>query len=122
MSDPFSELVTYGYNRTGNQKLKVIIGNLSVTSDGQIPVSIQVHHGKTTDTTTYAGTYQKLQSQLTKADFLLIADSKLATPENLVTIACEYDGQFLSTATLTLKLTRRYLRLLMRILSLLIWQ
>lgn len=85
--DSFSEFVTYGYNRTGNQTLKVIIGNLSITSDGQIPVSIQVHKGKTADTTTYAETYQKLQSQLTKAPFLLIADSKLATPENLVTIA-----------------------------------
>ena len=86
--------ITFGHAKA-RPDLKQLLYTLTVSDDGGVPVYVSTHSGNTTDDTTHLETW-KLMCELTgRPDFLYVADSKLATRENLSTIA-DQQGRFVT--------------------------
>lgn len=56
---------------------------LTVTADGAVPIAYRAADGNTTDDTTHIATWDGLVALVGRADFLYVADSKLATRDNM---------------------------------------
>jgi transposase len=91
--------VEHGYSRKKRPDLKQVMVGLSVTADGQVPMHQKAHDGSTADEKTYWQHFKALQQTLKTRNLLIIGDCKLATAENMVSIATA-GGYFLSTAAL----------------------
>jgi transposase len=87
--------VTFGHSKAHRPDLKQLIYTLTVTADGAVPVYFTVGSGNLTDDQTHRDTWDLLVKLVGRPDFLYVADSKLATAENMGHIA-RRGGRFLS--------------------------
>src|SRR5208283_659706 len=88
------EELTHGHNKDHRPDLKQLVVGLSVTADGAVPLVHQVYPGHQT--------HERLRRLLQRADFIYVADCKLATRENLRRLAgC--GGRFVSVMPRTRK-------------------
>jgi len=87
--------VTFGHNKDHRPDLKQLLYILTVSRDGGVPVHFRVQSGNTTDDQTHRETWELLRQLTGRADFLYVADSKLATTENMKYLAGQ-GGRFVS--------------------------
>jgi transposase len=96
------ELLTQGHNKDHRPDLKQLVLGLSVTADGSVPLLHKVYAGNQTDDRLHLENHQRLRRLLQRADFIYVADCKLATRENLDRIA-SFGGLFVSVMPRTRK-------------------
>jgi transposase len=87
--------ITWGHSKARRPDLKQLLYNLTVTSDGNVPVYFSSESGNTVDDGTHIGTWNLLRELIGHADFLYVADCKLASRENLSHIATR-GGRFVT--------------------------
>ncbi|MDP9008813.1 MAG: IS1634 family transposase [Pseudomonadota bacterium] len=87
--------ITWGHNKDHRPDLKQVLYILTVTADGAVPVQFRVESGNTTDDQTHQTTWDLLCQLSGRRDFLYVADSKLATRENMAYIH-QRGGRFLT--------------------------
>jgi len=87
--------VTWGHNKDHRPDLKQLLYNLTVTSDGAVPVVFGLENGNVTDDQTHQGNWDLLCRVVGGAGFIYVADSKLATHANMSYIA-NRGGRFIS--------------------------
>ena len=75
--------VTFGHSKDHRPDLKQLLFILTVTADGGVPLHFRVASGNVTDDTTHRDTWDVLCQLTGRRDFLYVADSKLATRENM---------------------------------------
>ena len=75
--------ITWGHNKDHRPDLKQLLYILTVTGDGAVPVQFRVQSGHTTDDRAHRETWDFLRKLTGTADFLYVADCKLATTENM---------------------------------------
>lgn len=78
--------ITFGYSKKNRQDLKQFVWSLSVSSDSGFPLFQKAYSGNTADVETYVEQWHNLIDLLGRRDFLYVADSKLATHENMAHI------------------------------------
>jgi len=79
--------ITWGHNKDHRPDLKQLVYILTLTDDGGVPVHFRAANGNTTDDQTHVETWKLLCELAGRKDFLYVADSKLATIENMNYIA-----------------------------------
>lgn len=94
--------ITYGNSKDHRPDLKQLLYTLTVTDDGGVPVYFTTHSGNTVDDNTHQQTWDVLKQLVGSADFLYIADCKLASTENMKYIDRQ-DGRFISVLPATRK-------------------
>jgi transposase len=87
--------ITWGHNKDHRPDLKQLLYNLTISSDGGVPIVFGVEDGNTTDDTTHRANWDLVCQIAGGPDFLYVADSKLATKENMSHIAAR-GGRFVS--------------------------
>jgi transposase len=87
--------LTWGHSKARRPDLKQLLYILTVTSDGNVPVYFSSESGNTVDDGTHIGTWDLLHELIGQADFLYVADCKLASSENLSHIATR-GGRFVT--------------------------
>jgi transposase len=87
--------IIWGHNKDHRPDLKQLLYNLTVSSDGAVPVVFGVENGNVTDDKTHQGNWDLVCQIVGGPDFIYVADSKLATYENMSYIA-RRGGRFLS--------------------------
>ncbi|MBI4603847.1 MAG: IS1634 family transposase [Planctomycetes bacterium] len=87
--------ITWGHNKDHRPDLKQLLYNLTVSADGAVPVHFFTGNGNLTDDQTHRETWDLLRKLKGTADFLYVADSKLATKENMAYIHGE-GGRFVT--------------------------
>src|SRR4051794_17119108 len=87
--------ITWGHSKARRPHLKQLLYILTVTSDGSVPVYFSGASGNTVDDGTHIGTWDLLYELIGQADFLYVADCKLASSENLSHIATR-GGRFVT--------------------------
>jgi transposase len=87
--------ITWGHSKARRPDLKQLLYILTVTSDGNVPVYFSSDSGNTVDDGTHIGTWDWLRELIGQADFLSVADCKLASGENLSHIATR-GGRFVT--------------------------
>ncbi len=87
--------ITWGHNKDHRPDLKQLLYNLTVSSDGAVPIVFGIENGNVTDDKTHQGNWDLVCKIIGGPDFIYVADSKLATYENMSYIA-RRGGRFLS--------------------------
>ena len=87
--------ITWGHSKARRPDLKQLLYILTVTSDGSVPIYFSSDSGNTVDDGTHIGTWDLLRELIGRADFLYVADCKLASSENLSHIATR-GGRFVT--------------------------
>jgi hypothetical protein len=87
--------ITWGHSKDHRPDLKQLVWILTVTADGAVPITYRVADGNTVDDGTHIDTWDHLVEMLGRADFLYVADCKLATRDNMGHIH-RNRGRFLS--------------------------
>src|SRR3954452_23641702 len=87
--------ITWGHSKARRPDLKQLLYILTITSDGNVPVYFSSASGNTVDDRTHIGTWDLLYALVGSADFLYVADCKLASSENLAHIAAR-GGRFVT--------------------------
>jgi transposase len=87
--------ITWGHSKARRPDLKQLLYILTVTSDGNVPIYFSSASGNTVDDRTHIGTWDLLYELIGRADFLYVADCKLASGENLSHIAAR-GGRFVT--------------------------
>src|SRR3954454_23771732 len=87
--------ITRGHSKARRPDLKQLLYILTVTGDGNVPVFFSSASGNTVDDGTHIGTWDLLHELIGNADFLYVADCKLASAENLSHIATR-GGRFVT--------------------------
>jgi len=90
-----SEQLAFGNNKDHRPDLKQLVLGLNVTADGAVPISHRIYDGNQTDDRLHPANHQALQKLLGRADFIYVADCKLATKENLQKLS-GWHGRFVS--------------------------
>jgi len=101
------EELTHGHNKDHRPDLKQLVLGMSVTADGSVPLLHQVYSGNQTDDRLHWANHQRLRRLLQRADFIYVADCKLATQENLRRLA-GIGGRFVSVMPRTRKEDRSF--------------
>jgi transposase len=101
------ELLTHGKNKDHRPDLKQLVLGLNVTADGAVPISHQIYDGNQTDDRLHPANHRGLQKLLQCVDFIYVADSKLATEENLGKISA-WHGRFVSVMPRTWKADEQF--------------
>ena len=96
------EELTCGHNKDHRPDLKQLVLGVSVTADGSVPLVHKVYPGNQTDDRLHLENHQRLRRLLQRADFIYVADCKLATQENLRRLAA-CGGRFVSVMPRTRK-------------------
>ena len=89
------EILTYGTNKDHRPDLKQLVLGMTVTADGSVPLTHRIYDGNQTDDRLHPENHRRLQKLLGRADFIYVADCKLATQENLEKIS-RWGGLFVS--------------------------
>jgi transposase len=89
------ELLGFGHNKDHRPDLKQLVLGLNVTADGAVPISHRIYAGNQSDDRLHPANHKALQKLLQRADFIYVADCKLATAENLQKITA-WRGLFVS--------------------------
>lgn len=79
--------ITWGYSKDHRPDLKQLLYTLTISQDGSIPLYFTTDSGNTPDDTTHQATWDLLRELVGHANFLYVADCKLASSENLAHIA-----------------------------------
>jgi transposase len=87
--------ITWGHSKARRPDLKQLLYILTVTSDGNVPVYCSSASGNVVDDRTHIPTWDLLYELIGHADFLYVADCKLASRENLSHIATR-GGRFVT--------------------------
>lgn len=87
--------ITFGHSKAKRPDLKQLLYTLTVSNDGAVPVYFTSASGNVTDDTTHQETWDLLRELVGRADFLYVADCKVATSENMKYIASR-GGRFVS--------------------------
>lgn len=87
--------ITYGHSKDHRPDLKQLVWILTISADGAVPIAYRAVDGNTTDDVTHIATWDQLVALTGRADFLYVADSKLATRANMDHIAGR-GGRFVS--------------------------
>jgi transposase len=87
--------ITWGHSKARRPDLKQLLYILTVTSDGNVPVYFSSASGNMVDDRTHIATWDLLSELIGHADFLYVADCKLASSENLGHIATR-GGRFVT--------------------------
>jgi transposase len=87
--------VNLGFSKDHRPDLKQLVWILTVSADGAVPIAFRVMDGNTADVTTHIDTWDHLVALTGNADWLYVADSKLATFDNARHIDSR-GGRFLS--------------------------
>ena len=87
--------VVHGHSKDHRPDLRQLVWSLTVSADGAVPVCYRVADGNTNDDLLHIPVWDELVAMLGCADFLYIADSKLATRDNMRHIDGN-GGRFLS--------------------------
>jgi len=87
--------ITYGHNKDHRPDLKQLLFILTVTADGGVPLHFRAASGNVTDDTTHRDTWDLLCQLTGRRDFLYVADSKLATRENMAYLH-QRQGRFIT--------------------------
>ena len=87
--------ITFGHNKDHRPDLKQLLFILTVTADGGIPLHFRAASGNVTDDTTHRDTWDLLCQLTGRRDFLYVADSKLATRENMAYVH-QRQGKFIT--------------------------
>ena len=87
--------VTFGHSKDHRPDLKQLLFILTVTADGGVPLHFRAASGNVTDDTTHRDTWDLLCQLTGRRDFLYVADSKLATRENMAYIH-QRQGRFVT--------------------------
>jgi len=99
--------ITHGHNKDHRPDLKQLLFVLTTTRDGCVPVHFQALDGNTPDDLTHWRTWKALRELHGSANFLYIADSKLASVENLTRIHGE-GGRFITLLPRTRRENRSF--------------
>jgi transposase len=84
-----------GHSKDHRPDLKQLVLTLTVAADGAVPIAHRLLDGDTNDAQTHIATWQGLVKLTGRVDFLYVADSKLATREQMAHIAGR-GGRFVS--------------------------
>jgi transposase len=87
--------ITWGHNKDHRPDLKQLVYILTLTDDGGVPVHFRAESGNTTDDQTHVETWKLLCELAGRSDFLYVADSKLATAENMAYLH-QHRGRFIT--------------------------
>jgi transposase len=87
--------IARGHSKDFRPDLKQLVWILTVSADGAVPVAYRVADGNTEDTGTHIDTWNHLVALLGTTSFTYVADSKLATSENMRHIDSHH-GRFVS--------------------------
>ena len=87
--------ITFGHNKDHRPDLKQLLFILTVTADGGVPLHFRAASGNVTDDTTHRDTWELLCQLTGRRDFLYVADSKLATRENMAYVH-QHQGRFIT--------------------------
>jgi hypothetical protein len=92
--------ITWGHSKDHRPDLKQLLFTLTLANDGGVPLCFHVDCGNTTDDTTHRRSWDLLAQLAGTADFLYVADCKLASRDNLRHIAAR-GGRFLTVLPAT---------------------
>jgi transposase len=84
-----------GFSKDHRPDLLQLVWALTISADGAVPVTYRLLDGNTEDSTTHIATWQACRALAGRAGFLYVADSKLATRDNMDHIASQ-GGRFLT--------------------------
>jgi transposase len=87
--------ITWGHNKDHRPDLKQLVFILTLSEDGGVPLHFRAANGNTTDDQTHIETWKLLCELAGRKDFLYVADSKLATAENMAYLN-QHDGRFVT--------------------------
>jgi transposase len=87
--------ITWGHNKDHRPDLKQLVYILTLSEDGGVPVHFRAASGNTTDDQTHVETWKLLCEVAGRSDFLYVADSKLATTDNMAYLH-QHRGRFLT--------------------------
>jgi transposase len=87
--------ITFGHSKDHRPDLKQLLFILTVTADGGVPLHFRAASGNVTDDVTHRDTWDLLCQLTGRPDFLYVADSKLATRENMAYLH-QRQGRFLT--------------------------
>jgi transposase len=76
----------HGSSKDHRPDLKQLVWILTVTADGAVPIAFRVADGNTADVATHIATWDTLVELTGRSDFLYVADSKLASFDNVAHI------------------------------------
>lgn len=79
--------ITWGHSKAHRPDLKQLLYTLTVSDDGAVPVYFTTGSGNVSDDTTHVATWDLLCQLVGNANFLYVADCKLASLENMTHIA-----------------------------------
>lgn len=99
----------YGRTKSGRKNVKQIQVGVNVTGDGGVPIGHLPLDGNAVEAPTHLDNLRRLRTMLPKQKLLYIADTKLDTPENLLTVAA-HDGRFLCGGAFSPQLKERFLK------------
>ncbi len=105
--------ITFGHSKDHRPDLKQLLYILTVSDDGGVPIYFTSANGNTTDDTTHRQTWDLLQQLVGHADFLYVADGKLATSENMNYIARQ-QGRFITVLPRSRKEDEQFRRRLLK--------
>ena len=88
-------IIARGHNKDHRPDLKQLVFDLTVTSDGAVPIHYKGYDGNRTDDTTHVETWDTLRKLKGSPDFIYVADSKLCVSETMRYIDGE-DGFFIT--------------------------
>lgn len=75
-------VITYGHSKDHRPDLKQLLFILTMTADGNIPITFRCADGNASDSRTHIETWNTLRAVAGRSDFLYVADSKLCSREN----------------------------------------
>ena len=84
-----------GHSKDHRPDLKQLVWILTTSADGAVPITYRLADGNTEDSTTHVATWDQLVAMLGRADFLYVADCKLATRDAMEHIA-RHHGRFVT--------------------------
>ncbi len=70
---------TFGHNKDFRPDLRQLVWILTVSADGAVPIAYRVASGNTADDVTHVPTWNELRRLVGRANFLYVADCKLAS-------------------------------------------
>lgn len=87
--------IRHGHSKDHRPDLKQLLYILTLTNDGGVPVYFTTDDGDKNDDQTHIATWNVLRQLTGRADFLYIADCKLASADNLAHIS-QQGGRFIT--------------------------
>lgn len=99
--------ITWGHNKDHRPDLKQLLYTLTVSEDGGVPVYFTTASGNVADDRTHVATWDLLYQLVGHANFLYVADCKLASVENLTHIATR-GGRFVTVLPRTRKEDKQF--------------